>query len=216
MEPTIKLLRSMGDDLTIVNAARRSFGRTSSALDEKDRGLIRALARDRHGSPFEHVVFTFEIDAPIYVAREWQRHRIGSFSELSLRYSEASPVFYHPTPRRQIGPAMKYTFLPLDRDQSEGVQQLLQEQADRCWELYKKLLSEGVAREVARSVLPVSIGTNFWWTVNLRSLFNFLSLRTHPSALFEIRRLAIEAERLAREVVPYAFVAFDNSGRTAP
>ncbi|MEU3690497.1 FAD-dependent thymidylate synthase [Streptomyces narbonensis] len=221
----VELVDSMGGDHSIVRAARVSSG--SEAGDEKrDKGLINFLARDRHGSPFEATVFQFKIDVPLFVAREWFRHRIGSFNEVSGRYKILEPVFYMPAeerPMKQIGKPGAYTFEPGTITQARHSRVMHRQVAEMAWMAYEDQLALGVAREVARNVLPVSIFTSFYWTVNGRSLLNFLSLRhvtddtTVPTfPLWEIDQAAGRVEELAKQVAPEAFAAFNKHGRVTP
>ena len=207
----------MGDDCTIVNAARVSFNKHVDTVGEADRGLIRFLIENRHGTPFEHVTFTFHVHCPIFVAREWQRHRIGSFSEVSGRYSELEPVFWLPEQlRRQVGKAGAYTFEDITDGfvHAEG-RDGISFAYENAWASYQYLIEMGVAKEVARAVLPVGTFTQFYWSVNLRSLFNFLSLRNAPQAQAEIRELAQDVETLVSHRLPETMAAWRTAGGTA-
>ena len=163
--------------------------------------------------------FQFRVHVPVGVAREWFRHRIGSFNEEATRWAETRPDFYVPEPqhvRRQVGRPGAYGFEPL---QGEAVREALACIADAYTEAYaryRRLLELGVATELARTVLPLGVLTEFVWSVNLRALFNFLSLRAVPNALLEIRLAAEEVERLAEPVCPVAFAAWRENGRRAP
>jgi thymidylate synthase (FAD) len=186
----VRLDAAMADDLSVVNAARVSFARRKTAVDEADAGLIRFLMRDRHGTPFEHNAFRFHIRCPIFVAREWFRHRIGSFNEFSMRYAKAVDEFYLPESddvRSQVGKPGAYSFEPVDADLAEQTRKELQAVYEQAFRAYERLVGQGVARELARSVLPVGVYTEFFWTVNARSLMNFVSLRAADTAQREIR-----------------------------
>lgn len=216
---SVTLIDHLGSDLSIVNAARVSLGKRSDELSDADRGLIGYLMRNRHGTPFEMVVFQFHAHVPIGVGREWLRHRIGSFNEISTRYVEMEPDFYVPdneAMRTQTGKPGHYTFGPLNMVVSAEARLLMRRQYEQIYITYQTLLQKGVAKEVARNVLPLGLMTQFYWTVNLRSLFNFLSLRTAPTALLEIRREAEEVERLIEPVVPVALAAWREQGKIAP
>lgn len=224
----VELLDSMGDDLAIVNAARVSFGKESvwmydggmKVLKAGDEGLICYLMRERHGTPFEMVQFKFRIQVPIGVAREWQRHRIGSFNEVSTRYVEMQPDFYHPSTdaiRAQIGKPGHYQMVAIeDPFEQQDILQQFDMAYSESFAAYQALLERGVAKELARNVLPLGLLTEFIWSVNLRSLFNFLNLRTAPNALLEIRLAAEQVEALAVSIAPVAFAAFNEYGRKAP
>jgi len=215
----VRLDAAMADDLSVVNAARVSFARFSSELTEADKGLINFLMRERHGTPFEHNAFRFHIKCPIFVAREWFRHRIGSFNEFSARYSEVPNEFYVPEYediRTQVGKPGSYSFEPTDFDtavDAVGIMKLANEQA---YKAYTTLIERGVAKELARAVLPVSMMTQFYWTVNARSLMNFLSLRTHETAQRDIRTYAIAVEELFAETMPETYSAWKKNDRIAP
>jgi thymidylate synthase (FAD) len=228
---TVELLGSLGDDLTIVNAARVSYAKESTwvkqddglrlvkELKASDAGLINYLLREHHGTPFEMVQFRWRVGVPIGVAREWQRHRIGSFNEVSTRYVEMQPDFYNPPDdawRKQVGKPGHYEMVPMDAEESTNAATIMRLSYESSYESYKFLLHLGVAKELARNVLPLGLMTEFYWSVNLRSLFNFVALRTAPTALLEIRKEAQEIERLATAIVPEAFAAFNANGRVAP
>ena len=209
----------MADDLSVVNAARVSFARRREDVDDADAGLIRFLMRDRHGTPFEHNAFRFHIRCPIFVAREWFRHRIGSFNEFSMRYAKATDDFYVPAPddvRSQVGKPGAYSFEPVDPELAERTREELQAVYDTAYATYTRLVEQGVARELARSVLPVGAYTEFYWTVNARALMNFVSLRAAETAQREIRRYAEACESFLAEQMPITHAAFVANDRTAP
>ena len=209
----------MADDLSVVNAARVSFARRREDVDDADAGLIRFLMRDRHGTPFEHNAFRFHIRCPIFVAREWFRHRIGSFNEFSMRYAKATDDFYVPDAddvRSQVGKPGAYSFEPVDPELAERTREELQAVYDTAYATYARLVEQGVARELARSVLPVGAYTEFYWTVNARALMNFVSLRAAETAQREIRRYAEACESFLAEQMPITHAAFVANDRTAP
>lgn len=210
----------MGGDLHIVNNARVSFDQESTEFDERERGLLNFLMRERHGSPWEAVVFRFDVKAPLFVFREWHRHRLASVNEQSARYSEIPDEYYVPDPsyvRQQLGKPGSYYF---DAIEDPAIVTGTLESIDRtqraCFDAYHSMLEHGVAKELARTVLPVGMFSRMKWTVNLRALFNFLSLRNHEHAQREIRDYAMAVERLASEICPVAFECFEAHGRTAP
>ena len=209
----------MADDLSVVTGARVSFARHKAAMDESDEGLIRFLMRDRHGSPFEHNAFRFHIRCPIFVAREWFRHRIGSFNEFSMRYAKATDDFYVPAAedvRSQVGKPGAYSFEPVSDELAEETRERLREVYDAAYATYEELVERGVARELARAVLPVGAYTEFYWTVNARSLMNFVSLRNSETAQREIRRYAEAVEHFFAEKMPVTHAAFVANDRRAP
>lgn len=217
----VRLDAAMADDASVVNAARVSFAkqRELEELSEVDKGLINFLMRERHGTPFEHNSFRFHVKCPIFVAREWFRHRIGSFNEFSARYSEVPNEFFvpkHSEIRRQTGKPGAYTFEPLSESLSETAVSLIENANADAYDVYQALLEFGVAKEQARVVLPVSMFTQFYWTLNARSLMNFLSLRTHETAQYDIRQYANAVLRLAEAEMPETFAAWEKHDRVTP
>ena len=215
----VRLDDSMASDLSVVNAARVSFARRKDVMEEADEGLIRFLMRDRHGTPFEHNAFRFHIRCPIFVAREWMRHRVGSFNEFSMRYAKATDDFYVPEledVRSQVGKPGAYSFEPVSPELAEQTREELQAVYEHAFETYERLVEAGVARELARSVMPVGAYTEFFWTINARSLMNFVSLRAAETAQREIRRYADACERFFAGQMPVTHAAFVAADRVAP
>ena len=215
----VRLDDAMADDLSVVNGARVSFARRKEEMDESDEGLIRFLMRDRHGTPFEHNSFRFHIRAPIFVAREWFRHRVGSFNEFSMRYARATDDFYIPEPedvRTQVGKPGSYSFDPVSPEVAETTREELASVYETAYGAYERLVELGVARELARCALPVGAYTEFYWTVNARALMNFISLRAAETAQREIRRYAEACEQLFAQKMPVTYAAFVDAGRVAP
>jgi len=183
---SVELVKSSASDADVVWAARVSTAGDKSLEDvgsdaSKSEGLINYLARERHGSPFEHTSMTFFISAPIFVFREFMRHRIASYNEESGRYRVLKPVFYVPSKERklvQIGKAGSYTFIDGNAEQYEITVKAIKETCKLAYVNYQKMLDAGVAREVARAVLPVTLYSSMYVTMNARALMNFLSLRT--------------------------------------
>jgi thymidylate synthase (FAD) len=215
----VRLDAVMADDLSVVNAARVSFARHKDAMDASDEGLIRFLLRERHGTPFEHNSFRFHIRCPIFVAREWFRHRIGSFNEFSMRYAKATDEFYVPAPedvRTQVGKPGAYTFETVEPELAASTRETFEDVYRTAYAAYEELVEAGVAREIARCVLPVGAYTEFFWTVNARALMNFVSLRAAETAQREIRRYAEAVESFLAEKMPVTYEAFVANDRTAP
>lgn len=217
----IRLEASLASDLDPVNAARVSFGGRRRELDDRDRGLVNFLARDRHGSPFEHSFFRFEVKAPIFVFREWHRHRIGiAINEQSGRYMRLEREFYVPIEsdfRVQLGKPGAYYF---ERDEEEQRTQAAREKMNKvcneAFDAYEQMLGDGVAKEIARIVLPVNTYSTMWYSMNPRSLMSFLSLRNAPNAQSEIRQYAEVMEDIASKVMPATFESFVKHGRKTP
>jgi thymidylate synthase (FAD) len=215
----VRLDDAMADDLSVVNAARVSFARHKEEVEPEDEGLIGFLLRNRHGTPFEHNAFRFHVRCPIFVMREWIRHRWSSFNEFSMRYSEATDDFYVPAledVRRQVGKPGSYSFEAVEPELAASVREQIETANESAHATYRRLVDAGVARELARTVLPVSAYTEFYWTVNARSLMNFLSLRNADTAQREIRRYAEAIESLFAKLMPVTHAAFVAAGRIAP
>ena len=228
---TVELIKSSASDADVIWAARVSTAGEQS-MDEigedpnRSAGLINYLARERHGSPFEHTSMTFFISAPIFVFREFMRHRIASYNEESGRYRELKPVFYIPSKERklvQVGKTGAYTFEDGTPEQFEVSVKAMKEAYLVAYESYQKMLEAGVAREVARVVLPVATYSSMYVTMNARALMNFLSLRTaregshFPS--YPQREIEMVAEKMEAEfakLMPLTYGAFEKSGRIAP
>jgi thymidylate synthase (FAD) len=228
---TVELVKSSASDSDVIWAARVSTAGENSLDDvnadpSRSEGLINYLARERHGSPFEHTSMTFFISAPIFVFREFMRHRIASYNEESGRYRELRPNFYIPSKERklvQIGKAGSYTFIDGTDEQYEITVKAIKESCTVAYENYKKMLDAGVAREVARAVLPVTLYSSMYVTMNARALMNFLSLRTsHEGSHFpsypqrEIEMVAEKMEQYFATLMPITHSAFQKSGRVAP
>jgi len=228
---TVELVKSSASDADVIWAARVSTaGETTlekvGESSERDAGLINYLARERHGSPFEHTSMTFFVSAPIFVFREFMRHRIASYNEESGRYRELRPVFYIPNKDRklvQVGKTGAYTFVDGTPEQLDITVNAIKETCIVAYENYQKILASGVAREVARAVLPVTLYSSMYVTMNARALMNFLSLRTSsPDSHFpsypqrEIEMVAEKMEKHFAELMPMTYAAFQKSGRIAP
>ncbi|HTP54661.1 MAG TPA: FAD-dependent thymidylate synthase [Thermoplasmata archaeon] len=208
----VALVDYMGDDAAIVQAARVSYGRGTKTVRD-DRGLVRYLMRHRHTTPFEMVELKFLVRLPIFVARQFIRHRTGSFNEASARYSIV-PDEYELLPaeaiRRQSTRNRQGRGDPLPPETVARFRDDLDRISRDAYAAYEKALNAGVAREVARLVLPVSYYTQWYWKTNLWNLFHFLSLRLDLHAQEEIRVYAAELARLGRLVAPIAFEAFEE------
>ena len=262
----VRLVDSMGGDLSIVNAARTSYdnpstlhfpacpetatdvvkarscicagiiqeinaggrfllddvfdGQEIDTLAKADAGLINFLAEHRHGTPFEMVTLKFEVQAPIFVFREWHRHRIASINEMSGRYVELPRLFYVPdrdNVREQKGKPGAYYYERMDDTETAvRAQDTIERCANIAFHNYELLLADGVAKEQARMVLPVNTYSKMVWSCNLRALFNFLSLRNHDRAQYEIKVYAEAMEEMAKAVAPVALQAFIDNERIAP
>ena len=202
----------------MVNGARVSFNQTTDEMTDRDAGLIRFLMKNHHGSPFEHGYFRFIVKAPLFVVREHHRHRAGhSYNEGSGRYSKMEPEFYIPdNVRTQVGKPGAYSFEPVDDETRESTRDEIEDNARRAFEAYERMLDQGVAKEVARMVLPLATYTKYFWSCNPRSLMHFCSLRNHEAAQYEIRQFAAAAETFLERQMPITHAAFVANDRTAP
>ena len=232
---TVELIRANAKDADVLFAARvstqgeqtlESAMQADSEVEKRDKGLINYLMRDRHGSPFEHNSMTFYVQAPIFVFREFMRHRIASYNEESGRYRELRPVFYVPGPERkliQVGKPVAYEFEDGTAEQTALVEQETMAVTRAAYDSYQRMLEAGVAREVARIVLPVNIFSSMYVTMNARSLMNFLSLRTKREGThfpsFPQREIEMVAEKMEAhfaELMPLSYQTFNENGRVAP
>ena len=192
---SVELLDHMGSDLSIVNAARVSYDKVSTNFSAQDVRLITYLMKNKHGSPFEHVSLTFRVKAPLFVVHQWERHRMASYNEESGRYIEMKPEFYI---------------------RSNDNSSIREEKFRADYTTYIWLLEHDESKEQARDVLPMSLYKSFWFTVNARSLMNFLSLRNDDHAQWEIRQYAKALESFFGATFPNTLSAFEINGRVAP
>jgi thymidylate synthase (FAD) len=228
---TVELVKSAASDSDVIWAARVSTKGEASLEDvdgdaERSKGLINYLMRDRHGTPFEHTSLTYFVSAPIFVFREFMRHRIASYNEESGRYRELRPVFYVPGPERNLvqqGKPGAYEFVPGTPEQHQLVVEETKNACLTAYSAYQRMLDAGVAREVARGVLPVATYSSMYVTMNARALMNFLSLRTkrddshfpsYPQR--EIEMVADLMEHQWAELMPITHATFEANGRVAP
>ncbi len=203
----LKLLRVSGTELDVVNAARVSLAAHHDVFDgSRDAGLISYLARHNHSSPFEHVTMSFRVKAPIFVARQWMRHRWASYNEVSARYTEVADQYYTPKCwRKQSKSNRQVGDLPFKDDDLACDYEVCVEDA---FETYRRLLAAGVCREQARAVLPVACYTEFYFSCNLLALVNFLRLRLAEDAQWEIRQYAEEIVEATKDLFPHSYKAW--------
>jgi thymidylate synthase (FAD) len=209
----VRLIDVMGDDAAIVQAARVSYGSGTKKVLE-DRGLIRYLLRHAHTTPFEMVEFKFHVKLPIFVARQWIRHRTANVNEYSGRYSEMKDEFYTPNPN-DIRPQ---SVLNKQGRSDDTLPEGMADQAanafkagqDEAYAQYQEFLEQGIAREIARINLPVSNYTEWYWKIDLHNLFHFLRLRIDSHAQYEIRVFAEAIAELVKPFVPHAWEAFED------
>jgi len=205
----VRLVGTLGGDDAVVQSARVSFG-TGTKGEEKDRRLINYLIRHHHETPFEHAVFKFHIKCPMFVARQWFRHRWASYNEISGRYTTFDEGEMH-LPEALRAPDSVNRQGSEERIDPERESRLLVEMAEHqkaTWALYNRLIENGVAKEIAREVLPLSLYTQFYWTVNARSLMNFIKLRAEEHAQYEIRLYALAFMEVLERTMPWTYEAF--------
>ena len=212
----IRVIDYMGDDSAIVQAARVSYGRGTRAVSN-DEGLIRYLLRHWHSTPFEMCEVKFHVKLPVFVARQWIRHRTANVNEYSARYSILDREFYIPTPEHLAAQSTvnnQGRGEVLAGDEAQRVLDILREDSMRSYDHYEGMLSQdgqqGLARELARMNLPANIYTQWYWKTDLHNLFHFLRLRADAHAQYEIRAYAEQMCRITADWVPLAYAAFED------
>ena len=205
----VRLVDFIGGDLRAVQSARVSF-KGESKGEERDKKLLEYLLANEHFTPFEHSVFQFHIKCPIFVARQWMRHRWGSYNEISSRYTEVKEEFYIPEKFRIQDKSNRQGSIESGNLNQEFLLSEYKKAIKNSYQTYEKLLKEGVAKEMARMVLPVSQYTEFYWTINARSLLNFLKLRMNSHAQKEIREYANSIAKIFEEKMPWTWKAFNK------
>ena len=209
----VRLVDYFGDDSRIVQAARVSYGEGTKSY-RQDKGLIDYLLRNDHTSPFEQVSFTFHIKMPIFVARQWVRHRTAKVNEISGRYSVMKNEFYVPAGedialQSEDNKQGRQTE-PVPAAMQQEIRDILTEDQQRAYETYRKLIDKGIAREIARINLPLSLYTEWYWQMDLHNLFHFLRLRMDAHAQKEIRDYAFVIFDIVRKVCPMAADSFEK------
>ena len=208
----VRLVDSMGGDDAIVQAARVSYGKGTSKLSQ-DRGLIRYLMRHRHTTPFEMVEFKFHCKMPIFVARQWVRHRTANINEYSLRYSEARDEFYYPESKHiQFQSALNKQGRSgnVPKQLTDKVMKYFKEISERSFDMYKELNEAGLARELIRAILPVNLYTEWYWKNDLHNLLHFIGLRSDSHAQYEIRVYSDAMADAVKKVAPFAWEAYQD------
>tara|TARA_A100000164_G_scaffold10281_1_gene8801 strand:+ start:84 stop:1055 length:972 start_codon:yes stop_codon:yes gene_type:complete len=208
----VRLVDSMGGDNAIVQAARVSYGKGTTKKSQ-DRGLIRYLMRHRHSTPFEMVEFKFHAKMPIFVARQWVRHRTANINEYSLRYSEARDDFYFPefeNIKFQSSINKQGRGNQVSKKIREKVIKYFKEISNRSFEIYDELNNDGVARELARAILPVNLYTEWYWKNDLHNLLHFIGLRSDSHAQYEIQVYSDAMSLSVKNVAPFAWEAYKD------
>jgi thymidylate synthase (FAD) len=210
----VGLIDHLGNESTIVNAARVSFGKLKNDMEERDVKLLEYLIANKHTSPLEHMVFTFSIHCPLFVRGQWHRHRTWSYNEISRRYTEIDMEFYTPAElRRQSENNRQASFSDPDFD-GTALAKLIADHNSASLALYENLLASGVCREQARGVLPQNMMVTFWGTVDLSNLLHFLELRDSDHAQWEIREYALAIKKLIKPFIPNVAAYFEKQGQS--
>ncbi|MDZ7332012.1 MAG: FAD-dependent thymidylate synthase [candidate division KSB1 bacterium] len=209
----VRLIDYMGSDEAIVQAARVSYGKGTKKL-QQDRDLIRYLMRHQHTSPFEMVEFKFHCKLPIFVARQWIRHRMASVNEYSLRYSQARDEFYFPAPemirRQSTTNRQGRSEESIPEELQQQVLETMRKHIEQLWQDYERFQQMDIARELARIQLPVSLYTEWYWKIDLHNLLHFLKLRLDPAAQYEIQVYARAIAEIVKIAVPLTWEAFED------
>ena len=209
----VRMVDYYGSDQRIVQSARVSYGDGTKSVSQ-DAALIDYLLRHQHTSPFEQVVFTFHLKMPIFVARQWVRHRMGRMNEVSGRYSVMRDEFYVPEDsciaKQSKDNKQGRESEPLPEAEAEEFRNAFEAGQKLSYEAYSKMLDKGLAREIARINLPLSLYTEFYWQMDLHNLFHFLKLRLDSHAQYEIREYAKVILEMVRKVCPMATASFEN------
>lgn len=207
-----KYIAHMGDDLTVVNSARVSFGKFAENLEEKDIKLLNYLAKHQHYTPFEHCVLSVKIACPLYIRSQIHRHRTFSYNEVSRRYTDENLQFFVPTTLREQHKSSKQC----SGDDLNVVDNLrltdkIKEAHKASLGVYEEMIESGVAREIARGVLPQNLMTEFWMTGNLRNWIHFLNLRLDSHAQYEVQLIAKDVQEIITEKFPKSSEALFNN-----
>lgn len=187
----VDYIQHMGSDITVANAARVSFGNTKTKLDDKDKKLIKYLAKHDHMSPFEHLSLTIKIECPLYIRSQIHRHRTFSYNEISRRYTSKDMEFFSPEVlRKQSDSNRQASYGAVGGPEQSAIKVEIEEFHEQALKLYNDLLVMGVCREQARGVLPQNLMTEFYMTGNLRNFVHFIKLRSHEGAQIEVQQIA--------------------------
>ena len=220
----VELVQSMGEDITIVNAARVSFGVQKDSIDEKDKKLIKYLIEHKHTSTLEHNIATFRIKVPLFVRSQHHRHRTWSYNEISRRYTNSNIEFYIPkefrtqhSSNRQSSNTEELINPDIQVDSWCGLgsaHEVYKEHCEESLSLFNRLLEKGICREQARAILPQTMYTEYYATANLNNILKFISLRTHEGAQIEIQKVALAMLSIIIELWPEAVTSFTSYKNT--
>lgn len=209
----VGLIDHLGSETTIVNAARVSFGKLKSTMEEKDVTLLQYLIGNRHTSPLEHLVFTFSVHCPLFIRGQWHRHRTWSYNEISRRYTEIDLEFYTPPVIRMQAETNRQASVEAPDFDGSAIREEIRAHNMKSLELYNSLLARNVCREQARGVLPQNMMVTFWGTVDLSNLLHFLELRDSEHAQWEIRQYAQAIKKLIKPIVPHVAAYYESKGQ---
>ncbi len=209
----VGLIDHLGNETTIVNAARVSFGKLKKEMDSRDVGLLEYLIDNRHTSPLEHVVFTFSVHCPLFIRGQWHRHRTWSYNEISRRYTEVDLEFYTPGQLRRQAESNRQASFTDPEFEDGALREEIRRHNEQSLALYERLLEKGVCREQARGVLPQNMMVTFWGTVDLSNLLHFIELRDSDHAQVEIAEYARAIKQLIKPLVPSVADYFAKKGR---
>ena len=209
----VGLIDHLGTETTIVNAARVSFGKLKTEMNDQDVKLLDYLIANRHTSPLEHVVFTFSVHCPLFIRGQWHRHRTWSYNEISRRYTEIDMEFYTPPALRRQSQNNRQASFADDSFEDKELRELIAAHNQSSFDLYNRLLEAGVCREQARGVLPQNMMVTFWGTVDLSNLLHFLELRDSNHAQWEIREYAIAIKKLIKPLIPNVAAYYERQGQ---
>ena len=209
----VGLIDQLGSEISIVNAARVSFGKLKEQMENADVKLLHYLLDNKHTSPMEHMAFTFSIHCPLFVRGQWHRHRTWSYNEISRRYTEIDMQMYVPPTIRKQAESDRQASVEWNSDTEGDLKQIIDNHNKASLEVYYDLLEKGVAREQARGVLPQNMMVTFWGTVDLNNLLHFLELRDHEHAQWEIREYAKAIKKLIKPLIPNVAEYYRNKGQ---
>lgn len=209
----VGLIDHLGSETTIVNAARVSFGRLKSEMDQRDVTLLQYLIENKHTSPLEHLVFTFSVHCPLFIRGQWHRHRTWSYNEISRRYTEIDMEFYTPAKLRRQAETNRQASVESPDFDDAALRKSMSDHNMKSLELYENLLKAGVCREQARGVLPQNMMVTFWGTVDLSNLLHFLELRDSEHAQWEIRQYSQAIKKLIKPIIPNVAAYFESKGQ---